>query len=376
MVVDDASIGNSNSEDEYLREKRPRSILCLPIVKQMKLIGALYLENNLTPSAFTSDRVTVLELLAAQAAIALENALLYSDLQRSEAYLAQGQRISLTGSFGRDVVSGEIYWSEETYKIFEQDRSVKPTLESVLERIHSEDKEHVRQAIDRATKERTDFDLEYRLLKPDGSVKHLHVAARAAEPSSDNLEYVGAVTDVTAAKQAEEKIRQSEMELRQIMDLAPQQVAVLGPDRSRLYVNQAALDYHGVTLEEWRSCPPLRLVHPDDFEPMTSETQSKSLCGSPYETEGRLRRRDGQYRWFLFRFNPLRDEQGRVTHWYVALTDTRIASKLSKDSRTRTLRCAKKSIRHRCSSRSLGLPPTCETCCLVYPKLLRPTPVF
>ena len=84
VVLDDALVANLCSEDEYVRQRRPRSVLCLPIVKQTKLAGALYLENNLTPSAFTSDRVTVLELLASQAAISLENARLYSDLQRSE----------------------------------------------------------------------------------------------------------------------------------------------------------------------------------------------------------------------------------------------------------------------------------------------------
>jgi GAF domain-containing protein len=114
LVLDDASARNSYSEDEYVRAKRARSVLCLPIVKQTKLVGALYLENNLTPCAFTSDRVAVLELLASQAAISLENARLYSDLQRSEAFLAEEQSISHTGSFGWSVLSGEIYWSEET----------------------------------------------------------------------------------------------------------------------------------------------------------------------------------------------------------------------------------------------------------------------
>jgi transcriptional regulator with GAF, ATPase, and Fis domain len=126
VVLDDASAGNLYLEDEYVRKMRPRSVLCLPIVKQMKLVGALYLENNLTPRAFTSDRVAVLDLLASQAAISLENAILFSDLQRSEAYLAQGQSISQTGSFGWSVLSGEIYWSEETYTIFEYDRALKP----------------------------------------------------------------------------------------------------------------------------------------------------------------------------------------------------------------------------------------------------------
>jgi len=207
LVLDDASVGNLCSEDEYVRAKCARSVLCLPIVKQTKLIGALYLENNLTPRAFTSDRVAVLELLASQAAISLENASLYSDLQRSEAFLAQGQRISHTGTFGWNVSSGEIYWSEETYKIFEYERAVKPTLESIFRRIHPDDRDLVQQTIDRATNEGANLDFEHRLLMPDGSVKYLHVIARALEPSSGSLEYVGAVTDVSQRKQAEQKFR-------------------------------------------------------------------------------------------------------------------------------------------------------------------------
>src|SRR5258708_30681718 len=237
-------------------------------------------------------------------------------LRRSEAYLSEAQKLSHTGSFGWSVASREIYWSEETYNIFEHDPTTKPTLEFVLQRVHTDDRNLVQQTIARASEARANLDFDCRLLMPSGLVKHLHVLAHALETSSGNLEYVGAVTDVTGAKQAEEKIRQSEMELRQIMDLGPQQVGVLGPDRSRLYVNQSALDYHGLTLEEWRSCPPDRLVHPDDLERVENETQSKFLSGSPFEVELRLRRRDGQYRWVLFRWNPLRDGDGSPRLWY------------------------------------------------------------
>ena len=117
------------------------------------------------------------------------------------------------------------------------------------------------------------------------------------------------------------------MELRQLFDLPPHNVTVLGPDRSRLFsetspnINQAALDYHGLTLEEWRSSDPRTFFHPDDWERMTSEGQDRFLSGSSHETEARLLRSDGKYRWFLFRFNPLRDEQGRIMRWYVAATD-------------------------------------------------------
>jgi PAS domain S-box-containing protein len=136
--------------------------------------------------------------------------------------------------------------------------------------------------------------------------------------------------DVTAAKEAEDKIRQSERELRQVLDLTPQHVAVVGPERSRhqagqyvshLYNNQAALDYYGLTLEEWQSADLLTLFHPEDVERITSEMQSNFLTGSSYEIEVRKRRKDGQYRWFLYRYNPTLDKQGRPTRWYVAGTD-------------------------------------------------------
>jgi PAS domain S-box-containing protein len=216
VVLDDASVRNLYSEDEYVRQKRPRSVLCLPIVKQTKLVGAFYLENNLTPRAFTSDRVALLEMLASQAAISLENAKLYSDLQRSEAFLADGQSTSHTGGFGWSVLSGEIYWSEETYKIFEYDRAVKPTLELVFRRIHPDDGDLVQQTIDRAFGARANLDFEHRLLMPDGSVKYLHVLARALEDSSGQLEYMGAVRDVTERTRGEEALRQAKADLAHI----------------------------------------------------------------------------------------------------------------------------------------------------------------
>jgi PAS domain S-box-containing protein len=451
VVLDDALLRNLYSEDDYVQQKHPRSVLCLPIVKQTKLIGALYLENNLTPRAFTADRVALLEMLASQAAISLENANLYAGLQRSEAYLAQGQSMSHTGSFGWSVVSGEIFWSEETHDIFELDRSVKPTMEFIFQRFHPDDSDRVQWALDHAIHENIDFDIEHRLLMPTGRVKHIHTVARALKTSPGDLEYVGAVTDVTAAKQAEmelreseaylaeaqrlshtgswawnpatdefrywsnecfrlmgfdpaggmppfetvaqryhpddqpiiaetlerarrerpefevdyriihpggeirnlhavahpvldpsgdlvefvgsvidvterkqaeEEIRQNEMELRQILDLAPQYVAVLGadPDSTRIYANQATLDYFGLTLEEWRSSGP-KFFHRDDWVHMRSETESKFLSGLPHEAEARFLRKDGKYRWFLVRWSPLRDEHGRVIRWYLAATD-------------------------------------------------------
>src|SRR5208283_4477917 len=121
-------------------------------------------------------------------------------LRRSEAYLAEGQRVSHTGSFGWNVQTGEIRWSEETFRIFECDPSMKPTVELVLQRTHPEDVASVKQEIERASQDRKDLGFEHRLLMPDGSVKHVRVAGRARTDKTGELEFVGAVTDITGAK--------------------------------------------------------------------------------------------------------------------------------------------------------------------------------
>jgi PAS domain S-box-containing protein len=258
---------------------------------------------------------------------------LTQQLRRREAYLMEAQELSHTGSFGWNVASGEISWSDETFRIYEYEPKTKPTLELVLDQVHPEDRSLVQQIIDRAYHNGTNFDVEYRLLMQDGRVKHLHVVAHAFSSSSGNLEFVGAVTDITATKQAEEKIREQEVELRQVLDLTPQHVAVLGADGSRLYLNQAGLDYFGLTLEEWRpdELPPaeewringfpLKMVHPDDRERVTREVKNKLSSGLPHEIEARLLRKDGKYRWFLSRQNPLRDGQGHIKRWYSCSTD-------------------------------------------------------
>ena len=133
-------------------------------------------------------------------------------LRVSEAYLAEAQRVSRTGSFGWKVPSGELMWSEETYQVFGYDSGLKPTLDLILERTHPDDKDFVRQLVEHAS-ESTNLDFEHRLLMPDDSVKYLHVVAHRLTDSSGVPEFVGAVTDITPAKEAEEALRKSQADL-------------------------------------------------------------------------------------------------------------------------------------------------------------------
>jgi PAS domain S-box-containing protein len=137
-------------------------------------------------------------------------------LRRSDAYLTEAQRLSLTGSFGWKIPSGEIFWSEETFRIFGYDRTTKPSLELIMQRTHPTDTARVRQLIERASRDGKDWDLEHQLLMPDGSIKSAHVVARVMRDESGGIEFVGAIMDVSAAKRAELELRQAQAELAHI----------------------------------------------------------------------------------------------------------------------------------------------------------------
>ncbi len=131
-------------------------------------------------------------------------------LQQSEAYLSEAQRLSHTGSFGWRVSTGDMIWSEETFRIFQCDRTTNPTVEVVLQRVHPEDAALVKQTIERASQDGKDFDHEYRLVMPDRSVKYVHVVAHSLSDESGGIEFFGAVMDTTESHRVEEALRRSE----------------------------------------------------------------------------------------------------------------------------------------------------------------------
>src|SRR6267154_1411695 len=140
---------------------------------------------------------------------------LYATLQQSEAFLAEAQRLSKTGSFGWSVSTGEVRWSEETFRIFQYDRTTKPTVELILKRVHPEDTVHVKHTIESASTNGKDFEDEYRLLMPDNSIKYVHVVAHALSDKSGKI-VLGAVMDVTERKRAEEALHEAQANLARV----------------------------------------------------------------------------------------------------------------------------------------------------------------
>jgi PAS domain S-box-containing protein len=250
-----------------------------------------------------------------------EHELLTQELRRREAYLTGAQRLSHTGSFGWRPDSGEIVWSDETYRIFEYDRAEKPTLNMVLQRIHPQDRALAHQVIDRASQTGTDFEHEYRLLMADGRVKHVHAIAHALQDASGNREFVGAVTDVSEQRHAESVIREQEAELRQVVDTIPAIVWVARPDGSNSYANNRFVDYFGMPPEQFAGSGWHAATHPDDLERHNAKWLACVASGKPCEDEVRFRRADGEYRWHLQQGVPLRDEAGSIVRWYGIVTD-------------------------------------------------------
>jgi PAS domain S-box-containing protein len=374
----------------------------------------------------------------------------------SEMYLTEAQKLNRTGSLGWNVSSGEIFWSDETFRIFQCDRTTKPTVEFIVQRTHPEDRAAVQKTIDHASSAGEDFDHEYRLLTPDGSVKYIHAVARAIRDAAGSIEFLGAVTDVTVAKEAERKLRRSEAylaeaqrlshtsswawdvrsrefvyrspevynlfgldpkkdavspqpfqdrilpedrdrviemaqqavrekadfevdfrialpdgsvryvhsvghplvggdgevielvgthidvteqhlanetlqkafdeikksedRLRLVIDTIPTLVWRAGPEGIPDFLNQPALDYTGLSLDQTETGWP-RAFHPDDKKGMLQKWSAIRESGMRGGLEARLRRFDGEYRWFLFRAEPLRDELGNIVKWYGSSTD-------------------------------------------------------
>jgi formate hydrogenlyase transcriptional activator len=166
-------------------------------------------------------------------------------------------------------------------------------------------------------------ELETRIRRYDGEYRWFLIRVLPEFDAEGNVvRWLGSDTDIEDRKRAETKLLEDEREFRRITDAIPQTIVVLDPNGDPLYANQAVLEYTGLTMQEVLSSEfRARMFHPEDVEKVREERQAAYARGLPFEIEQRTRRKDGQYRWFLIRLNPFRDEQGRLVRWYATGTD-------------------------------------------------------
>ncbi|WP_194407959.1 PAS domain-containing sensor histidine kinase [Bradyrhizobium sp. CCBAU 53351] len=236
-------------------------------------------------------------------------------LRQSEAYLAQAQELSHTGSFGLNFATGEAVWSRETFRIFQCDPATKPSLGFVFQRIHPEDRDTVRSTLERAYRLAEDFDHQYRLLMPDGSVKYLHSVARAVRHPSGRIEFVGAVTDVTMAKEAEQRLRRSEAYLTEAQRLSQTSSWAWDVHRQEFAYRSAEL-YRLFGFEPDQTDIPAKAfqqrILPEDFRRIIEVEREAVRQKQPFQVDFRIARPDGAIRRIHSEGHPVMGSDGEV----------------------------------------------------------------
>ena len=217
---------------------------------------------------------------------------LYCELQRRESDLAEAQRLSHTGSFGWNISTGDIYWSEETFRIFDYEPTTKITIDMILQRVHPRDRLTVQKLIERVSHERQEFDLEHRLVIPGGSIKHVRVVGRPSTDEGGQFEFVGAVTDITERRNAEKALRESESYLS----------AAQGLSRTGSFAVEKGKIYWSAETYRIFDCDPateptvdlvIQRTHPADRNVVQEAIGRAATDGTEIDYEHRLQMQDG-----------------------------------------------------------------------------------
>ncbi len=218
--------------------------------------------------------------------------------------------------------AGFNYWSSELFRVYGLDPAGKPpTVEEYLDLVHPADREFMQQGIQKMLVDHRGFDFKKRIVRPDGQTRHIRCVGLPVGDGETFEGFVGTGMDITEQEQLMQKLQQSEHDLRTITDTIRQPIVVLAPDGTTLYANRVALQNSGLTTGEVNEGFLVRACHPDDFERMLDERNAGLSAGIPFDSEARLLRKNGQYRWQLLQYNPLKDEPGQIIRWYVTATD-------------------------------------------------------
>ena len=249
------------------------------------------------------------------------------ELRRREAYLAEAQRLSHTGSFGWNVLTDEHFWSDETFRIFEFAKSSQISLSMILERVHPQDRPAVKMAT-AAAANGEGIDLECRLLMPDGRTKYLHVVGKAERGNTGGIEVIGAVMDVTARKHTEVELRRSKAHLADAQRLSRTGSVGMEASSKRIFWSDEAARIYGYP-PGTEPTPDLILqrVHPDDVDLLKSVLQRAGQGGSDFDFEHRLLMPDGSIKHIYNLSHSYRDETGNeeVVGAIMDITDRRVA---------------------------------------------------
>jgi PAS domain S-box-containing protein len=325
VILDDASLQNRFSEDDYLRQRRSRSVLCLPLVKQAKLMGVLYLENNLAPRVFTPRRLAMLELLVSQAAISLDHARLYADLTQEnsdrrkaeEALRASEERwrrLFENSSAGIALVTPDGHYIAANLAFQKMLGYAEDELQSLtsLEVTHEEDRAATEAILAESIHgQRRDYRIEKRYRRKDGNVIWADVSSTLVPATGSTAAFFAAViVDITERKRAEEELRESEQRLQDIVDNTTAVVFVKDLDLRYLLVNREYERRHRVRRDQIRGKTDFDVYPPEVAEAVRHNDRQVIEAGVPIQFEETVPS-DGGERVYVSAKFLLRDHTGK-----------------------------------------------------------------
>ena len=316
VILDDAAAPeNPFVADPYICQRQARSILCLALINKAQLVGVLYLENNLTPRVFAPARIAALKLLASQAAISLENAHLYSELQQKEREL--GRLL--------DVLPQQIFVLEDDLSLAYANQTLldshvsfdaRTAEEAIPKLYHPDDIEQTWEAMRRSVSQGVPYEAETRIRGRSGEYRRFLVRMNPLKDETGRVvRWYGTETDIEERKRAEEALRESEEHYRALIEVSPQMVWMARADGSNIFWNQWWYDYTGLTRAESEGFAWVQAVHPEHRDRHVDLWRQALASGGEWSNEAPLRRADGQYRWHLGRGLPIRDVDGRIVRW-------------------------------------------------------------
>ena len=299
-----------------------RACCSTPILSSDETVLGTFAIYSREPGSPTAQHQHLIGQITHLATVAIEQKYAEEKLRQSEKELrhlidAVPQHIFVLGPDGSGLYTNQV--AREYHGLSPND----PQEDHLAMFVHPDDRDIVLSERQRLISRGAPYELEARLLGKDGQYRWFLIRV---SPSRDEqgriIRWYGTRTEIEDRKRAEEKLRQDEREMRRITDAIDQRIAVHEPDGKMLYANRVMLEYSGLSLEDVMADDfRARLVHPDDLERSRVERQQGLERGTPFELELRARRKDGQHRWFLVRYNPFRDDEGRIIRWYSTGTD-------------------------------------------------------
>ncbi len=303
VVLNNACQEDVFKDNTEVMEMRLHSVLCLPVNKQSRMIGVLYLENRQSDGVFTPKKTQMTELLTTQAAISLENVRLLDEmketeeaLRKSQVNMAKAQQTAHIGDWEWDMKTNELSSSDEHYRIYGLTPGKYP-IDTFLNLVHPDDRQYMQDSLVKALNGDKDYNVEYRVIRPDGSTRILHGEGEVVyDEQGQPRGMFGIAQDITERKRAEEMQRESDVRFRSLIQNSSDIIRILDREWRIIYDSPSSEKILGYPADSLLGRFPMDFIHPDDLERVKNdlgEVINKRNPGKP--TEFRIMKADGEY---------------------------------------------------------------------------------